>query len=165
MTSTQTQDPLNSLTGDHTYFEDFVVEDVIRHHRGKTITEVDGVQICHQVMNTADGHFNDHAMAGSIFGKAIVFGGITASIVVGLASQDTSENAIAELGIDALEFPHRVVHGDTVYAYTRVVATELRDDTAGVVTFEHWGLNQDDQVVCRMVRRVLIPRRGGEVTS
>lgn len=164
MTATKTTDTLDSLTGSDTYFEDFVVDDVIRHHRGKTITEVEGVQICNQVMNTADGHFNEHAMANSIFGTAIVFGGVTASIIVGLASQDTSENAIADLGIDSLQFPHRVVHGDTVYAYTRVLAAEPHDEASGVVTFEHWGLNAHDDVVCKLVRRVLIPRRPTEVT-
>lgn len=159
MNRSSTERPISSLTGDDTFYEDFVVGDVLRDHRGKTVSAVDGVQLCNLVMNTADGHFNDHAMAGSFFGRAIVFGGITASLVVGLASQDTSENALADLGIDSLELPQPVVHGDTIYAYTRVLAAEPADEATGVLTFEHWGINQNDELVCKLVRRVLLPAR------
>jgi acyl dehydratase len=43
------------------------------------------------------------------------------AMVIGLATQDTSENAIKELGLNNLRFKNPVFHGDTVYAYTGVL--------------------------------------------
>ena len=152
---------IEALTGDDTYFEDFVVGDVVRHHRGKTVTEMDGVLLCNLAMNTASGHFDEHLMNDSAFGQRIVFGGITAALVIGLTSQDTAENAVRELGIDVISFATPVVHGDTVYAYTEVVGAEPQDEVSGTVTFRHWGVNQRDEVVVTLQRRVLVRRRPG----
>src|SRR5690606_19265497 len=79
--------PISSLTGRDNYFEHFNVGDVYEHHRGRTITEMDNVMITLQVMNTAQGHFNEHRMESSPFKHRINFGGITASFIIGLASE------------------------------------------------------------------------------
>ncbi|MQA94339.1 MAG: MaoC family dehydratase [Streptosporangiales bacterium] len=149
-----------SLTGTDNFFEDFKPGDLFRHARGKTVTEMDNVLITHLVMNTAQGHFNEHQMKETEFGHRIVFGGITASMVIGLAYQDTGEQALAELEMDGIRFPSPVFHGDTLYAYTEVVSAEDGDrPDAGIVTFRHWGVNDRDQIVFEGVRRVLIKRR------
>ena len=80
---------------------------------------------------------------------------------VALASQDTAENALAELGCDALRFTSPVHQGDTLYAYTEVLSADAapdRDD-AGVVRFKHWGVTHDDRVVFEGERTVLVKRR------
>ena len=59
---------LASLTGTDNYFEAFTAGDRFRHARGKTVTEMDGVLITNLVMNTAQGHFNEDAMA-DLFGE------------------------------------------------------------------------------------------------
>jgi acyl dehydratase len=148
---------VSELTGNDNYFEDFVPGDVIRHARGKTVTESDGVLLTHLVMNTAQGHFNEHLMAASPFGSTIVFGGIVAAIVIGLTSQDTAENATAELGLDAVRFKAPVHHGDTLYAYTEVLS---KDEGTSEVSFRHWGVNQREEVVFEGERRVLLRKRG-----
>ena len=51
--------------------------------------ESDAVTICNLVLNTAEGHFNDHKMASLPIGQSVVFGGVTISMIIGLASQDT----------------------------------------------------------------------------
>ncbi len=149
------------LTGSANYFEDFTVGDLLRHARAKTVTDFELSTLCHLVMNTAQAHFNEHLMSSTPYEQRIVFGGITAAIVVGLATQDTGEQALAELGMNELRFREPVKHGDTIYALSEVLATEPsgRDD-AGEVTFRHWGINQRDEVVLAMTRRVLIKRRG-----
>lgn len=148
-----------ALTGRDNYFENFTVGQVFEHARGKTVTEMDNVLLTHLVMNTAQGHFNEDRMRGTEFGRRIVFGGITAAIVIGLASQDTGENALDELGMDGIRFPAPVFHGDTLYAFTEVLATEDADrDDAGIVTFRHWGANDRDQIVFEGTRRVLLKR-------
>lgn len=151
------------LVGQNNYFEDFETGAVIRHARGKTITEMDNVLITNMVMNTAEGHFNEHLMraAGNgIFNQRVVFGGINLSMVIGLAAQDTAEQAIAELSLDGIKLSHPVVHGDTLYAFTEVLGKEdsEREDT-GIVRFRHFGLNQDDKLCVQADRLVELKRR------
>jgi acyl dehydratase len=145
-----------TLTGTDNYFEDFTPGDLIRHARGKTVTEMDGVLLCNLVMNTAQGHFNSDLMKKSPLGDVIVFGGIVAAMVIGLAYQDTGEQAVAEIGLDKVRFRVPVHHGDTLYAYSHVVA---KDDASDVVTFRHWGVNQRDETVFEGERRVQLRRR------
>ncbi|MGE0625372.1 MAG: MaoC family dehydratase [Pseudomonadales bacterium] len=159
-----------SLTGTDNYFEDFAPGQVFRHARGKTMCEQDNVGITLMVLNTAEGHFNEHAMQKNAilpgkegregWNSRLQFGGVTISMVIGLAMQDTGENALAELSLDAIRLKAPVFHGDTLYAFTEVLATEPgnRED-AGIVTFKHFGINQKDQVVFEGERRVLIKRR------
>jgi acyl dehydratase len=149
-----------TLTGNDNYFEDFVPGTVIRHARGKTVEAIENVIITNMVMNTAQGHFNEHAMKQSRFGQRITFGGVTAALVIGLCSQDTSENALAELSLDKIRFSNPVFHGDTLYAFTEVLTVSPSDrEDAGIVHFRHWGVKEDDTVVFEGERRVLVKRR------
>ncbi len=149
------------LTGDATYFEDFEVGSRVRHARAATIGEVEGAILAKLVMNTAQAHWNEHYLSGSPLGSGrVVFGLLTASVTIGLASQDTAENALGELGLDNLRFRAPVHHGDSISAYSEVLAVGPADrDDAGVVTFRHWGVNQDAIVVFEGERSVLIKRR------
>lgn len=151
---------MHSLTGSHNYFEDFEPGQVLRHARGKTIGEIDNTMFAHLVMNTAQGHFNEHAMKAGAFGQRVYFGGLTASMIIGLAAQDTAENALAELGITGIRLKAMVFHGDTLYACTEVLETlpSERGD-AGIVVFRHLGFNQRDEQVFEGRRRVLVKRR------
>ena len=116
---------MTHLTGDGNYFEDFEVGQQMRHARGATIDEVENNYITKQVMNTAEGHWNEEIMRGSPLGDGrLVFGLITGSMTVGLTSQDTAENALAEVGLDQVRFKKPVHHGDTITAYTEVLSTE-----------------------------------------
>jgi itaconyl-CoA hydratase len=151
---------LSDLTGRTNYFEDFTVGQVIRHARGKTIEGLENVLITNLVMNTAQGHFNEHAMKSSPYKGRLSYGGVNFSLVMGLAMQDTGENALAELGMDNIRLMNPVVHGDTLYAYSEVLIVEDADrEDAGVVTFRHYGVNQDDKQVFQGDRRMLVKRR------
>jgi itaconyl-CoA hydratase len=145
-----------SVTGPGTFYEDYSTGDAFRHGRGKTVTAFDGAGLAQLAMNTSDGHFNDDAMRHTPAQQCVVFGGITLAIVVGLAMQDTGENAIAEVALDNVRFRAPVVHGDTLYAMTLVVAKH-----DGVVTFEHRGVNQHDDVVLTLRRHVRIASADG----
>src|SRR5262249_44338606 len=113
-----------ALTGSTGFFEDFTVGQRIRHARGATVGEVENGLISKQVMNTAQAHWNEHYLTGGPLGTGrVVFGLVTASVVFGLASQDTAEQALAEVGCTGLRFRAPVHHGDTVYAYTEVLST------------------------------------------
>jgi itaconyl-CoA hydratase len=148
------------LTGSANYFEDFKVGDRYRHARGTTVSELENQLLTKLVMNTAHAHFNEHAMKDTAFGQRLVFGLVTGSIVIGLATQDVAENAVAELALDKMRFKAPVFHGDTLYAYTEVLAKDDADRAdAGIVRFKHWGVNQDGIVVFEGERTVLVRRR------
>jgi len=149
-----------TLTGSDNYFENFTVGAVYKHARGKTVTENEAVTICHMVMNTADGHFNDERMKNAKIGPgaAIVFGGVTMSIVIGLAYQDTGEQVIQELELDNISMKSPVSHGDTLTAYTEVLSKHNVEDRvdAGNITFRHYGVNQNNEVVFQGDRVALV---------
>ena len=148
-----------SLTGNTTYYEDFEPGQVFRHVRGKTMCENDNVGITLQVLNTAQGHFNEDALRDT-YGKRLQFGGVTIAMVIGLAMQDTGENALAELALDKIRLKAPVFHGDTLYAFTEVMDRSDSDrEDAGEVLFRHWGVNQKDEIVFEGERKVLIKRR------
>lgn len=152
--------PLTRLTSADNFFEDFEVGQTIRHARGKTVTNLENVNFTNMVMNTAQGHFNEDMMSKTPLGTVISYGGVNFSIVLGLSSQDTVENALAETGLDRIKLRHPVVHGDTIYAYSRVLEKRDADqEDAGIVVFQHWGINQDDQIVAELQRTALIKRR------
>ena len=157
---------LSDLTSSDNYFEDFSEGQAIRHARGKTITVLENVGITNMVMNTAQAHCHEHMMSKTPIGSVLSYGGVNFSVVLGLASQDTIENALAEIGLDNIRLKAPVRHGDTLYAYSRVLEKRESDrDDAGVVVFRHWGVNQDDVIVAEIDRTALINRRShwGEI--
>jgi itaconyl-CoA hydratase len=140
-----------ALTGPGTFYDDYAVGDAFRHARGRTVTAMDVSGLALLTMNTSDGHFNDEAMRATAAGRSVAFGCVTLAIVVGLAMQDTGENATAELGLEDVRFRVAVVEGDTLTAATRVL-----EKVDGVVTFEHHGFNQRGETVVTLRRRVRI---------
>lgn len=151
---------LASLTSNDNYFEDFEVGQVIRHARGKTMTELENVNITNMVMNTAQGHFNLDLMEQTPLGKILCYGGVSFSLVLGLASQDTVENALAELGLDNISLKTMVFHGDTLYAYSKVLEKRESDqEDAGIVVFRHFGVNQNKELVAEIDRTALIKKK------
>ena len=148
------------MTDNSFYFEDFVEGEIIEHHRGKTLTEMDQVLITNLVMNSAAAHFDEHLMRDHMFGSRVAFGGVTISMIIGMAAQDTAENALEELSLDNIRLTRPVFHGDTLYAYSKIISkSDAHRDDAGIVAFHHWGINSEDKIVFEGDRRVLIKRR------
>lgn len=153
-----------SITSAGSYFEDFTVGETLRHQRGRTITETDNHMFTSLVMNTAELHFNqdlvEHHPKTYYGGRRVVYGGVVLAFTVGLASEDTSENALAELEMDNGRHTNPVFHGDTIYAESKVL--ERRDSDrpdAGVVKFHLVGKKPDGTVVVEIDRSVLVKRR------
>ena len=83
-------------------------------------------------------------------------------LVIGLSISDTTLGTmVANLGMTETVFPRPVFVGDTIRVETVVI--ELRPSnsrpTQGIVGFEHVGLNQRDEVVCRTRRAALMLRK------
>jgi len=162
---------ISSLTGKDNYFEDFTVGEVIRHARGKTVTALENVNITNMVMNTATGHFDENfaKKLGGFKGENIgverssyvgSYGGVNFSLVLGLASQGTIENALAEFSLDKIKLKAPVWHGDTIYAYSKVLEKRKSEqEDAGIVVFQHYGVNQNDQLIAEAQRTALIKKK------
>lgn len=151
---------IKSTTGIGNHFEDFAPGTVLKHDRAKTLEPLEQVLITNLVMNSSTGHLDEEKMKSTPFGKRISFGGVNISLVIGLAAQDTAENALAEMGMDKIRLIHPVFHGDTLTAYSEVLEVTPADrDDAGVVRFKHYGVNQHEKIVFEGERTVLIKRR------
>ncbi len=133
-----------NLTGVNSYFENFTVGDVIVHANGRTITD-EHYPWTYRVMNTHPLHYDrlySTARSGAMSGEPIVYGGLVFAWLAGLASRDTTENALADFGYTEGYHTQPAVSGDTVYAISRVLAKEEgpKGLTAGVVTFQLIGV-------------------------
>ena len=143
------------------YFEQFSIGQVFDHGIRRTVTDMDNILFSSLTYNPAAIHI-DHAYAATTeFGKPLMNSIFTLGLVIGLSVQDTTlGTTIANLGMTDTTFPKPVFAGDTIRARTTV--TELRDSksrpTQGIVTFEHLGLNQTDEIVCRTLRGALMMR-------
>ncbi len=147
------------------YFEDFHVGDVYEHRPGRTITETDNTWFTLLTMNTHPMHFDAEYAKASEFGKTIVCSPLTVALMVGMSVTDVSQKAIANLGWREIKLTHPLFAGDTLYAESKVL--EKRESrsrpTAGVVTVETIGKNQDGKVVCTFERTILVAKRGHSV--
>lgn len=157
MTASQTPGPLTTLAGPDAFFEDFPLGRKMRHARSATLTDIENNQLSKQMMNTAQAHWNEHVMPEG----RLVFGLVTGSLVLGLASQDTMSQALAEVGVDDLAFLAPVRQGATLTAFSEVVGVEDHPERrdAGLVTFQHHGVDENGRLVFRGRRTVLVKRR------
>jgi acyl dehydratase len=107
-------------------------------------------------------HLDAHFAEGTQFGQRLVNSIFTLGLVVGLSVGDTTlGTTIGNLGFEKVEFPGPVFIGDTIRSVTEIVSKrESRSKPdRGIVTFEHRGLNQRDEVVCRCLRTGMMLRR------
>ncbi len=153
-----------ALTGAGNYFEDFHPGDVFEHTRGRTVTDMDNYLVTHMSMNTHQLHFNRpfaETMMGGAFPERVVLGPCTIAIVVGLTSEDMSENAFMDVGLTAIRLPNPVFAGDTLHARSEVLETRdsgARAD-AGIVRYRFTGWKGERTTVVEGERTVLVKKR------
>ena len=143
------------------YFEQWSVGDHIRHEVRRTVTETDNLLFSTMTHNPQPLHLDAEYAAKSEFGRIVVNGTFTFSLMVGLSVSDTTLGTlIANLGYDKLVMPAPVFIGDTMHAQSEVVETRASRSrpNAGIVTFRHELLNQRDEIVCQCLRMALIRR-------
>ncbi|MEP6816803.1 MAG: MaoC family dehydratase, partial [Marmoricola sp.] len=121
--------------------------------------ETDNVLFSTMTMNPQPLHLDAEFAAGTEFGQPLVNSLFTLGLVVGLAVPElTLGTTVANLGFTRIDFPAPVFAGDTIHVVTEVIdtrASKSRPD-AGIVTFEHQGLNQRDELVCRATRTAMM---------
>jgi itaconyl-CoA hydratase len=144
------------------FFEDFVVGDVYEHPLGRTVTSTDNIWFTLLTQNTAPLHFDHEYAARTEFGKPLVNSAFTLALVAGQSVTDVSQNVFANLGWDEVRLPHPVFEGDTIHSRSTVLdarASQSRPQL-GVVSVATEGLNQDDDVVIRFNRTLLVYKHG-----
>lgn len=144
------------------WFDQYDVGMRFVHEIRRTVTDMDNMLFSSLTYNPAAIHI-DHAYAETTeFGRPLVNSLFTLGLVVGLTVQDTTlGTTVANLGFEATSFPKPVFAGDTIRAESEVkgLRASASRPGQGIVTFEHIGLNQRDELVCRTVRSALMMGR------
>ena len=142
-------------------FGQWEVGDHIAHDLRRTVTEADNLLITALTHNSQPLHLDAEYAAGTEFGRIVVNGLFTFSLMVGISVGDTTLGTlVANLGYDKVTMPKPVFIGDTLRVETEVMA--LRESksrpNAGIVTFRHRAFNQRGEIVCEALRTALIQR-------
>jgi acyl dehydratase len=142
-------------------FGQWKVGDHIAHDLTRTVTETDNLLITTLTHNSQPLHLDAEYAAGTEFGRIVVNGLFTFSLMVGVSVADTTLGTlVANLGYDKVTMPKPVFIGDTLRVETEVI--ELRASksrpNAGIVTFRHRAFNQRGEIVCEALRAALVQR-------
>jgi acyl dehydratase len=141
------------------YFEEFAEGQAFDHAIRRTVTEMDNVLFTTLTMNPQPLHLDEEFAKTTEFGQRLVNSLFTLGLVIGISVGETTlGTTIANLGMTDIRFPKPVFHGDTLRVRTVVRATRKsrsRPD-AGIVEFEHEGLNQRGETVAICRRSALM---------
>ena len=136
------------------YFEEFSEGQVFEHAMTRTVTETDNILFTTMTMNPQPLHLDVEFAKTTEFGRPLVNSLFTLGLVIGISVGDTTlGTTVANLGMTDVRFPKPVFYGDTIHVRTTVISKRIsrsRGD-AGIVEFEHAGLNQhgDTVAICR----------------
>jgi acyl dehydratase len=144
------------------YFEEFEVGMEFNHPLTRTVTEMDNIMFCAMTHNPQPLHLDEEFSKKTMFGQRIVNSLFTLGLVIGVTVADTTlGTTLGNLGMTDVRFVNPVFHGDTIHVVTKI--TDVRESksrpTTGIVTFEHYGFNQDDKEIAYCVRTGLIMKR------
>jgi acyl dehydratase len=145
------------------FYEEFQIGQVFKHDIRRTVTEMDNVLFTAMTHNPAALHLDEeYCKEHTEYGQRIVNSAFTLGLVVGISVGDTTLGTTAgNLGWNDVRFPRPVFHGDTIHVESEVV--ELRDSASrpqnGIVTFEHRGYNQRNELVATCKRTALMLRK------
>lgn len=137
------------------YLEELEVGMVFEHQPGRTVTETDNLLFTTLTHNLQPLHFDAEFAKSTPHGQILVNSIFTLGLVVGLSVGDTTlGTTLGNLGFEKTNFPNPVFVGDTIYAHTEILANRASKSKPdrGIVTFEHRGINQRDEVVVSTVR-------------
>ena len=143
------------------YYDEYTVGQEFHHAWTRTVTEMDNVLICSLTMNVQPLHLDAHHAATTEYGKPLVNSLFTLGLIIGMSVNDTTfGTTLSNMKMEA-SFPKPVFAGDTLRSRTRVVSMRESKSrpNAGIIEFEHTGLNQRDEVVALCKRAALMLKR------
>lgn len=133
------------------YYEELEPGQIYRHQVTRTVTEVDNLMFTALSHNDQPLHLDEEFGKKSIYGSRVCSSLYTLAFTNGVAVRTlTLGTLIGNLGYENIKFPNPVRIGDTLRSESEVI--ECRESkkhpNAGVVTMEHRGYNQREEVVC-----------------
>lgn len=143
------------------YYDDFSINEIIKHSLRKTVTESDNNLFCLLTMNHHPVHLDFEYASRSQHGRILVVGTYVFSVVVGLTVADISGLAIANLKYKEILHHAPVFIGDTLRAESVIIdlkESKSKDDR-GVVHVNTKAFNQNDEMVLQFSRKVLVPKK------
>ena len=147
------------------YFEEFQEGQIFDHAMSRTVSEMDNVLFCSLTMNPQPLHLDEEFAKQTEFGRRLVNSLFTLGLVIGISVGETTlGTTVANLGLSDVRFPKPVFHGDTLRVRT-VVRGKRRSQSrpnAGIVEFEHQGINQRGEIVAVCRRAALMNCRTAE---
>ena len=144
------------------YFEDFHEGQTFDHALSRTVSEMDNVLFSSLTLNPQPLHLDEEFAKTTEFGQRIVNSLFTLGLMIGISVGDTTlGTTIANLGMNKVEFPKPVFHGDTLRVKSRVVSVRESKSRpeAGIVEFQHTALNQRGEVVAECTRQALMKKK------
>lgn len=109
------------LTGGPWLWEDYALGERIDHPAGMTLDETDHTLATRLYQNNARLHFDAALMAGTRFGRRLVYGGHVISVCRALSFEGL-ENVLTIAAINGGAHANPTLAGDTLYAFTQVKA-------------------------------------------
>ena len=147
------------------YFEELEPGQKFRHWPGRTITEFDDTLLSLLSMNQHPVHIDEHFAAGTQHGRRLVEGPIVISLVIGMSQADIGGRALETLDYTGIRHLGPVFHGDTIYAESTILETHELPNERGLIVVEHKGLNQREEAILSMQRKIVVPLRPKDETS
>jgi 2-methylfumaryl-CoA hydratase len=116
----------DDLAGSRHRFDDYAVGERIDHVDGTTIEEAEHQLATRLYQNTARVHFNQHTEGAGRFGRRLVYGGHVISVARALSFNGLG-SGFHVAAINAGRHVAPVFAGDTVYAWSEILAAEEMD--------------------------------------
>ena len=149
-------------------YAEFEVGDIYRHWPGKTVTEYDHHLFSMLTMVRHPLHLDaNYAQTATRYQQPLVIGSYIFSLLLGLSEADVAGLAITHRGFEKIEHFAPLMHGDTLYGESEVIAkSEVPDrPERGMVEVETRGLNQHGKLIMSFRRKLVVPAKPVPVES
>lgn len=143
------------------FYDQTEVGQIIAHRMRRTVTESDNVLFCAITHNPQPLHLDAEYAARTEFGQRVVNSLYTVSFATGVSVEDTTLGTlVVNLGFGEMKFPKPVFINDTLHVETEVISRRESKSrpNAGIVQFMHRVFNQNDDVVCTILRTALLKK-------
>jgi itaconyl-CoA hydratase len=147
------------------FYEDFAVEQVLKHYGGRTITDADNIWFTLLTCNTNQVHYNkeyaERYFSNPPFdGRLVVNSFFILSIVTGLSTSDTSRNGIM-LGMKEWKVIKPTFAGDTIRSESIVLSKRESEShpSMGIVTIKTTGYKQGNIPIMELERSFMVRKR------
>jgi acyl dehydratase len=149
-------------------FDEFEVGAVYRHWPGKTVTEYDHHLFSLLTMVRHPLHLDAHyAQTATRYQQPLVIGSYIFSLLLGLSEADVAGMAITHKGFEKIDHLAPLMHGDTLYAESEVIAKSpvAGRPERGLVEVETRGRNQDGTLIMRFRRKLVVPATAADAIA